>query len=71
MCNWRTERQPIEQFGLGGLESVRGYRQDLLLTDNALLLRRCGYQFCVSQLGWCLTACPFVDVGTTGTALPS
>jgi len=21
---------PIEQFGLGGLESVRGYRQDLL-----------------------------------------
>ncbi|ACC82558.1 ShlB/FhaC/HecB family hemolysin secretion/activation protein [Nostoc punctiforme] len=26
---------PIEQFGLGGQDSVRGYRQDYLLTDNA------------------------------------
>ncbi|MBM0743038.1 ShlB/FhaC/HecB family hemolysin secretion/activation protein [Phormidium sp. CLA17] len=25
---------PIEQFGVGGQLSVRGYRQDLLLTDN-------------------------------------
>ena len=25
---------PLEQFGLGGLDSIRGYRQDLLLTDN-------------------------------------
>ncbi len=25
---------PIEQFGVGGSLSVRGYRQDLLLTDN-------------------------------------
>lgn len=25
---------PLEQFGLGGIESVRGYRQDLLVTDN-------------------------------------
>ena len=25
----------IEQIGLGGLETVRGYRQDALLTDNA------------------------------------
>ncbi|WGV27848.1 ShlB/FhaC/HecB family hemolysin secretion/activation protein [Halotia branconii] len=25
---------PLEQFGIGGLDSVRGYRQDLLLTDN-------------------------------------
>jgi hemolysin activation/secretion protein len=25
-----------EQFGIGGLGSVRGYRQDLLLTDNAI-----------------------------------
>ena len=28
---------PLEQFGLGGQESVRGYRQDLLLTDNGAL----------------------------------
>lgn len=25
---------PLEQFGLGGQESVRGYRQDALLSDN-------------------------------------
>jgi hemolysin activation/secretion protein len=28
---------PVEQFGTGGLLSVRGYRQDLLLTDNGFL----------------------------------
>ncbi|MGF1492826.1 MAG: ShlB/FhaC/HecB family hemolysin secretion/activation protein [Microcoleaceae cyanobacterium] len=28
----------LEQFRLGGLESVRGYQQDTLLTDNGLLL---------------------------------
>jgi len=27
---------PLEQFGLGGIDSVRGYRQDLLLTDSAV-----------------------------------
>jgi hemolysin activation/secretion protein len=58
---------PIEQFGLGGLESVRGYRQDLLLTDNGAfasaevrlpILR-------VSQVDGVLQLAPFVDVGTT------
>ncbi len=29
---------PSEQFGLGGQETVRGYRQDALLTDNGTLL---------------------------------
>jgi len=28
---------PLEQFGIGGQETVRGYRQDLLLADNAFL----------------------------------
>ncbi len=28
---------PLEQIGLGGLQSVRGYRQDALLTDNGFL----------------------------------
>ncbi len=27
----------MEQFGLGGLDSVRGYRQDALLSDNGIL----------------------------------
>jgi len=29
---------PLEQFGLGGIASVRGYRQDALLTDSGFLL---------------------------------
>ncbi|MFB2935726.1 ShlB/FhaC/HecB family hemolysin secretion/activation protein [Aerosakkonemataceae cyanobacterium BLCC-F154] len=28
---------PLEQFALGGFDSVRGYRQDLFLTDNGIL----------------------------------
>ena len=28
---------PLEQFGLGGQQTVRGYRQDELLTDNGIL----------------------------------
>lgn len=30
------ELVPLEQIGLGGLDTVRGYRQDLLLTDNGV-----------------------------------
>jgi len=32
-----TSLLPLEQFGLGGQDSVRGYRQDFLLTDNGTL----------------------------------
>ncbi len=62
-----TALVPLEQFGLGGLESVRGYRQDLLLTDNGAfasaevqlpILR-------VSQLNGVLQLAPFVNFGTT------
>jgi hemolysin activation/secretion protein len=56
---------PLEQFGVGGLRSVRGYRQDLLLTDNGLLasaevrlpvLR-------VKEIQGLLQVVPFVDFG--------
>ncbi|MBW4573914.1 MAG: ShlB/FhaC/HecB family hemolysin secretion/activation protein [Aphanothece sp. CMT-3BRIN-NPC111] len=58
---------PLEQFSLGGQESVRGYRQDALLTDNGafasaevrLPIYRTARQQGVLQL------IPFVDVGTT------
>lgn len=55
-----------EQFGLGGINSVRGYRQDLLLRDNGAfasaevrlpILR-------VPQWKGVLQATPFVEVGT-------
>ncbi|MBD2207275.1 ShlB/FhaC/HecB family hemolysin secretion/activation protein [Calothrix sp. FACHB-1219] len=56
----------LEQFGIGGQTSVRGYRQDQLLTDNGIqataeirlpVLR-------VPQLQGVLQLTPFVDVGT-------
>ncbi|MBD2252311.1 ShlB/FhaC/HecB family hemolysin secretion/activation protein [Nostoc parmelioides] len=55
----------LEQFGLGGLDSVRGYRQDFLLTDNGVfasaevqipILR-------LSQSDGLLQLTPFVDFG--------
>lgn len=56
---------PLEQFGLGGLRSVRGYRQDVLLTDNALFasaeVRLPIYR--ARQLGGVLQLTPFVDFG--------
>ena len=56
---------PIEQFGLGGQDSIRGYRQDYLLTDNGAfvsaevqvpILR-------LPQINSILQVIPFVDFG--------
>ncbi|GAB4183079.1 MAG: ShlB/FhaC/HecB family hemolysin secretion/activation protein [Coleofasciculaceae cyanobacterium] len=56
----------LEQFGIGGQESVRGYRQDYLLQDNGFLasaevrlpiLR-------VPEVRGLLQVAPFIDVGT-------
>ncbi|MEA5503395.1 ShlB/FhaC/HecB family hemolysin secretion/activation protein [Halotia wernerae UHCC 0503] len=56
---------PLEQFGIGGLNSVRGYRQDFLLTDNGTfasaevqipILR-------LSQIDSILQVAPFIDFG--------
>ncbi|MEH1999308.1 MAG: ShlB/FhaC/HecB family hemolysin secretion/activation protein [Nostoc sp.] len=56
---------PLEQFGLGGQESIRGYRQDYLLTDNGTfvsaevqvpILR-------LPQIDSTLQVIPFVDFG--------
>ncbi len=57
---------PLEQFGLGGQDSVRGYRQDQLLTDSGVfasaearipILRLPKLDNTVLQLA------PFIDVG--------
>lgn len=57
---------PIEQFGLGGQESVRGYRQDFLLGDNGVattaelrlpILR-------TPEVQGLLQVTPFLDLGT-------
>jgi hemolysin activation/secretion protein len=58
---------PLEQFSLGGVESVRGYRQDALLGDNGALLsaevRIPVYRWSNEQSS--LSAVPFIDFGTT------
>lgn len=56
---------PLEQFGLGGQGTVRGYRQDALLTDNGLFasaeVRWPVWR--VSEVQGLLQVVPFVDVG--------
>lgn len=60
-----TRLLSLEQFGLGGIDSVRGYRQDYLLTDNGAfasaelqipILR-------LPQASGLLQVIPFVDLG--------
>ncbi|MEC4818352.1 MAG: ShlB/FhaC/HecB family hemolysin secretion/activation protein [Scytonema sp. PMC 1069.18] len=57
---------PFEQFGLGGLESVRGYRQDALLADNGFFasaeVRIPIVRF--SGRNNLLQLTPFFDIGT-------
>ncbi|NJM61549.1 MAG: ShlB/FhaC/HecB family hemolysin secretion/activation protein [Oscillatoriales cyanobacterium RU_3_3] len=55
---------PLEQIGLGGFRSVRGYRQDILLTDNGLLLSA-EVQVPIARFGRAnlLQVVPFVDYG--------
>ncbi|MGI2903290.1 ShlB/FhaC/HecB family hemolysin secretion/activation protein [Tolypothrix sp. VBCCA 56010] len=57
---------PIEQFGLGGLGSVRGYRQDFLLTDNGVFATaELQYPILrIPQWQGVLQVVPFVDVGS-------
>lgn len=62
-----TSLVPLEQFGLGGQESVRGYRQDTLLTDNGIFASaevRVPIYRLPGDRG-VLQISPFVDFGTT------
>jgi hemolysin activation/secretion protein len=56
---------PFEQFGLGGVDNVRGYRQDALLADNGVFasteMRLPIVRFAKDNI---LLVTPFVDVGT-------
>lgn len=57
---------PVEQIALGGLESVRGYRQDQLLTDNGIFASA-EVRLPVARLDEPATlfqVVPFVDFGT-------
>jgi hemolysin activation/secretion protein len=66
---------PLEQFGLGGIESVRGYRQDALLTDNGALVSA-EFRFPIyrqPRRRLVVQLTPFIDFGTawnSGTTNP-
>ena len=66
---------PLEQFGLGGQLTVRGFRQDALLTDSGALMSA-EFRFPIvrsRQLGTFQLA-PFIDFGTgwnIGSATPA
>jgi hemolysin activation/secretion protein len=62
-----TSLVPLEQFTLGGLQSVRGYRQDLLLTDNGAFASAEVRLPVLRVPDWkaVLQVAPFVDAGTT------
>ncbi len=58
---------PLERFSLGGINSVRGYRQDALLGDNGIFTSA---EVRIPFYGWSngqnsISAIPFVDFGTT------
>lgn len=57
---------PLEQIGLGGKDSVRGYRQDALLTDNgALLSAEVRVPILrIRAIDGLLSVVPFIDAGT-------
>ena len=56
---------PLEQFSVGGIQSVRGYRQDALLTDNGFFtsaeVRLPIYQ--AQSIEGLLSVVPFLDFG--------
>jgi hemolysin activation/secretion protein len=56
---------PFEQFGLGGVDSVRGYRQDALLADNGLFAST-EARFPIARFSKdsLLLVTPFIDFGT-------
>ena len=60
-----TNLVPLEQFSVGGIQSVRGYRQDALLTDNGFFtsaeVRFPVYQTASRQSS--LSLSPFFDLG--------
>ena len=56
---------PLEQFRIGGMDSVRGYRQDLLLTDNGWFISAEARLPILRIPEWDLLvqATPFIDYG--------
>jgi hemolysin activation/secretion protein len=54
---------PLEQFALGGIDSVRGYSQNQLLTDNAIFASL-EVRIPLTSNPSILQFTPFIDFGT-------
>lgn len=55
---------PLEQIGIGGVDTVRGYRQDALLTDNGFLFSS-EVRLPILRSGRAIVqVTPFIDLGT-------
>jgi hemolysin activation/secretion protein len=66
------ELVPLEQVGLGGLDSVRGYRQDALLRDN-FIFASAELRYPILRIDnnkGILQLTPFVDFGTAWSSSP-
>lgn len=64
-----AELLPIEQFGLGGPDTVRGYRQDALLADSGIF-GSAELRYPILHTGdkqGVLQVTPFVDFGNVWT----
>jgi hemolysin activation/secretion protein len=57
-----TTLLPLEQFGAGGVDSVRGYRQDFFLVDNGVFASA-EVQVPILRAGGTLQMIPFADFG--------
>ncbi|BAU11783.1 surface antigen variable number [Leptolyngbya sp. NIES-3755] len=55
---------PLEQIGIGGQETVRGYRQDALLTDNGFLFSTEARLPILRSSRAIVQVTPFIDLGT-------
>ncbi|KAM3091837.1 ShlB/FhaC/HecB family hemolysin secretion/activation protein [Phormidesmis sp. 146-35] len=59
-----TSLPALEQLSLGGQDTIRGYRKNLLLTDNGLF-SSAELQFTVAKVqDWRIKLIPFMDFGT-------
>jgi hemolysin activation/secretion protein len=68
-----TTLLPLEQFGAGGVDSVRGYRQDFFLVDNGVFASA-EVQVPILRAGGTLQMIPFADFGfgwNAGTENPN
>lgn len=63
---------PIEQFGIGGLDTVRGYRQNLYIGDSGVVgTLELRLPLLRNEAIGLIQVAPFIDVGTVWSNSPN